>query len=635
MSDIIRLLPDSVANKIAAGEVVQRPASVIKELVENSIDAGASEVHIEVKDAGKTLIRVVDNGKGMSPTDARMAFERHATSKIRNAEDLFTLHSMGFRGEALPSICAISEVEVKTRTEGDTMGTRVEIVGATDAGQKVSQEPCICDKGTIISVKKLFFNVPARRKFLKSDNVELSNIMREFERMALVNNSVRMSIDTGSKRIDLRAGTLKQRIEDIWKNTLNGDQLLPVEVETSLVKIEGFVSRPEFARRRNPLQYLIVNGRVMRHPYFHKAVLSCYEHLIATDTQPCYFLKFTVDPASIDVNISPTKNEIKFEYEQQIWPIIASAVKTTLGKFAAVPSIDFSIDAIPLHPLRDGETPEAPHIDSHPEYNPFSQPPRKPASNNIGSNWDKLYAGFEKSNFNPIPAHNSAEQTPSAEPAPMETQQPVETLQPEETLFGLDVQAADPIPVCMQIASKYIVTSSGIDLMIIDQHRAHLKILYEEYLRMSVNAETVSQRVMFPDTITLDSSQQAALQEVESDLEGFGFMLEYESGNEWSICGIPTGSGKLDAKDVVLRILDSVTDDSANYGKDAAASFSVRERMALIMARSAAVRRGDRLSVKEMESIVAQLFSLPDPSLTPNGNPVFHILTPDAISRLL
>lgn len=635
MSDIIRLLPDSVANKIAAGEVVQRPASVIKELVENSIDAGATEVHIEVKDAGKTLIRVVDNGKGMSPTDARMAFERHATSKIRNAEDLFTLHSMGFRGEALPSICAISEVEVKTRTADSTMGTRVEIIGATDAGQNVSQEPCVCDKGTIIAVKKLFFNVPARRKFLKSDSVELSNIMREFERMALVNNNVRMSIDTGTKRIDLRAGTLKQRIEDIWKNTLNGDQLLPVEVETSLVNIEGFVSRPEFARRRNPLQYLIVNGRVMRHPYFHKAVLSCYEHLIATDTQPCYFLKFTVDPASIDVNISPTKNEIKFEYEQQIWPIIASAVKTTLGKFAAVPSIDFSIDAIPLHPLRDGETPEEPHFKNSPEYNPFSQPARKPICNNIGSNWDKLYAGFEKSNFNPIPSQSTAEQIPAAEQTSTAEQIPLDAPQSEETLFGIDLQSADPIPVCMQVAMKYIVTSSGQDLMIIDQHRAHLKILYEEYLRMSVNAETVSQRVMFPETLTLDASQQAALLEVEADLEGFGFMLEYESGNEWNICGIPTGSGKLNAKDVVLRILDSVSDDSANYGNDAAASFSVRERMALIMARSAAVRRGDRLSVKEMESIVTQLFSLPDPSFTPNGNSVFHILTPDAIGKLL
>ena len=626
MSDVIRLLPDSVANKIAAGEVVQRPASVIKELVENSIDAGATEVHIEVKDAGKTLIRVADNGKGMSPTDARMAFERHATSKIRSADDLFTLNSMGFRGEALPSICAISEVEVRTRTADSEMGTRVVIVGATDASQSVSQEPVLCDKGTVISVKKLFFNVPARRKFLKSDSVELSNIMREFERMALVNNNVRMSIDTGTRRIDLRAGTLRQRIEDIWKNSLNGDQLLPVDVDTSLVKIEGFVSRPEFARRRNPLQYLMVNGRVMRHPYFHKAVLSSYEHLIATDTQPCYFLKFTVDPASIDVNISPTKNEVKFEFEQQIWPIISAAVKATLGKFAAVPSIDFSVDALPIQPLREGEAVRAPEIECAPGYNPFREPPaRRYPPRGIGSDWEKLYEGFGSADFSP-----SSEERPSDD---FTVRREPDT--PSPGLFSGNEERGEVEPVCMQVALKYIVTSSGEDLMIIDQHRAHVKILYEDFLRKAVNSEAVSQRVMFPETITLDSSQQAALVEVDEELRGFGFVLEYESGCEWRITGMPAGAGKIDARDVVLRILDSVTEDSANYGKEAPATFSVSERMALIMARSSAVRRGDRLTVKEMESMVARLFSLPDPSLTPSGNPVFHLLTPSAIARLL
>ncbi|MDE6444960.1 MAG: DNA mismatch repair endonuclease MutL, partial [Muribaculaceae bacterium] len=315
MSDVIRLLPDSVANQIAAGEVIQRPASVIKELVENAVDAGASEIRIYLKDAGRTLIQVVDNGKGMSDTDARMAFERHATSKITAAADLFALSTMGFRGEALPSICAISQVEMKTRTEDSQVGTRLVINGSLVE----IQEPVVCDKGTNIMVKNLFFNTPARRKFLKSDNVETSNVMREFERLALVNNHIRMSIDTGSRVVDLRPGTFKQRIGDIWKNNLDL-HLLPIDVDTSLIKISGFISRPEYARRRNPLQYLIVNGRNMRHPYFHKAILNCYDSLIAADTQPCYFMKFEVDPASIDVNIHPTKNEIKFEYEQEIWP---------------------------------------------------------------------------------------------------------------------------------------------------------------------------------------------------------------------------------------------------------------------------------------------------------------------------
>ena len=307
MSDVIRLLPDSVANQIAAGEVIQRPASVIKELVENAVDAGATDIRIYLKDAGRTLIQVVDNGCGMSTVDARMAFERHATSKITRADDLFRLHTMGFRGEALPSICAISQVEVKTRTEDSEMGTQLVINGS----KVESQTPCICDKGTSISVRNIFFNVPARRKFLKSDNVELSNVMREFERLALVNNNIRLSIDTGNRKLDLRSASLHQRIHDIWKNNLKME-LLPVEVDTQLVKIHGYVSRPEYARRRNALQFLIVNGRNMRHPYFHKAIMSCFEGLISSDTQPCYFLKFEVDPSTIDVNIHPTKNEIKF-----------------------------------------------------------------------------------------------------------------------------------------------------------------------------------------------------------------------------------------------------------------------------------------------------------------------------------
>lgn len=313
MIDIIRQLPDTVANQIAAGEVVQRPASALKELVENSVDAGATEIQIVIKDAGRTLIQVVDNGKGMSHNDARMAFERHATSKISCADDLFSLHTMGFRGEALASICAISQVELKTCRSGESLGTRVIYSG----GHKEIQEPAVCTPGTNIMVRNLFFNVPARRKFLKSDSVELAAIMREFERLALVNNHLRMTISTGSRTIDLRAGSFKQRITDIWKNNLD-PHLLPIDVDTSLVKISGFISRPEHARRRNPLQYLIVNGRNMRHPYFHKGILSCFEGYIATDTQPCYFLKFEVDPKTIDVNISPTKSEIKFENEADI-----------------------------------------------------------------------------------------------------------------------------------------------------------------------------------------------------------------------------------------------------------------------------------------------------------------------------
>lgn len=612
MSDVIRLLPDSVANQIAAGEVIQRPASVIKELVENAVDAGATDIQVVVKDAGKTLIQVIDNGCGMSETDARMAFERHATSKISKADDLFTLRTMGFRGEALPSICAISEVEVRTRTAGSQVGTRLVILGS----KVTAQEPCVCDKGTVISVRKIFFNVPARRKFLKSDNVELSNIMREFERLALVNNNIRMHIDTGVRTLDLRAGSLRIRIEDIWKNNLKSDHLIPVDVDTSLVKIEGFVSRPEFARRRNPLQYLIVNGRNMRHPYFHKAIVSCYDSLIAADTMPCYFMRFTVDPSTIDVNIHPTKNEIKFEYEQQIWPILVSAVKTALGKYSAVPSIDFSIDAIPLHPARQGEEVPEPRVTYRDDYNPFTQPGRDRRVR-IESDWEKLYSNF-------------AEGRQEAEPMP----------EPATDIFSGPSQIPGDQPdmsasVCIQFAEKYIVTSTREGLLLIDQHRAHVRILYEDFLQRLERSEAVAQTQMFPETVELDESQQAALGDITGDLRRLGFTLEYESDRKWRIMSVPALPSGSEPRDVILRILDSIADDTANYGKEGDVGATLRERMALVMARSAAIRRGQRLSAAEMESVITSLFSLPSPSLTPDGHPVYTALDEHRISRLL
>lgn len=621
MSDIIRLLPDSVANQIAAGEVIQRPASVIKELVENAVDAGATDIRIVVKDAGKTLIQVADNGSGMSETDVRMAFERHATSKIKKADDLFTLRTMGFRGEALPSICAISEVEVRTRTADSQIGTRIVIVGS----KVTEQEPCVCEKGTVISVRKIFFNVPARRKFLKSDNVELSNIMREFERLALVNNHIRLGIDNGTRQLDLRAASLRLRIEDIWKGTLKSDHLIPVDVDTSLVKIEGFVSRPEFARRRNPLQYLIVNGRNMRHPYFHKAIVSCYESLIASDTMPNYFVKFTVDPATIDVNIHPTKNEIKFEYEQQIWPILVSAVKTALGKYSAVPSIDFSADPVPLHPLRAGDMPTAPRVEYRDDYNPFAS--QRQRADRPASNWERLYDAFRNGGREselvdaPVPEKTADTATP---PQGAEGQQ----------LFGESSGVSEVAPLCMQYASKYIVTTTRDGLVIIDQHRAHVKILYEEYLQKIGKAEAVSQTVMFPEPIELDESQQTALGEVMDELRRIGFTLEYEEGTTWRVTAVPAMLKNAEPRDVIMRILDSVTADSVNYGKEGNVASGLNERVALVMARSAAIRRGQKLTVTEMESITGSLFSMPDPSLTPSGNRIFSVLDETYIQRI-
>ncbi|MCH5241116.1 MAG: DNA mismatch repair endonuclease MutL [Muribaculaceae bacterium] len=607
MSDIIRLLPDSVANQIAAGEVIQRPASVIKELVENAVDAGATDIKIFIKDAGRTLIQVVDNGKGMTPTDARMAFERHATSKIKEASDLFSLHTMGFRGEALPSICAISQIEMKTRPMEMGIGSRLVI----NASKVESQESVACDQGTNILVKNIFFNVPARRKFLKSDNVELSNIMREFERLALVNNTIRMSIDTGNRTVDLKPGSFRQRIEDLWKNSLDL-HLIPIEVDTSLVKISGYISRPEYARRRNPLQYLIVNGRNMRHPYFHKAITGCYDSLISQDTQPCYFLKFEVDPESIDVNIHPTKNEIKFEYEQDIWPILQAAVKAALGKFGAVPSIDFNLDVVPVAPLPKGEKPKEPTIDVPRDYNPFSG---RPSSLSV-SNWDKLYSEFMfgAHGFN---KKESEENQPGSQGV-------IKEFRSDSALLNI----------CLQYADRYIVTSSKDGLLLIDQRRAHVKILFEEFYNHIKSGEQTSQGLMFPDSIEIEPSQQSAFEDILPELTKTGFRIEYDSETRWNITGIPSFMKNLDARDVVKRMIESVDDSDVNYGNTNGDARELLKRLALVMARGAAINYGQKLSSDEMEHIVGKLFALPDPSFTPNGNKIFHLLDSNYLKSL-
>lgn len=613
MSDIIKLLPDSVANQIAAGEVIQRPASVIKELVENAVDAGATEIKLTVADAGKTMIQVIDNGTGMSETDARMAFERHATSKIKSADDLFSLRTMGFRGEALPSICAISEVDIRTRRKDMKMGTHLLIEGS----KVISQEPCVCEYGTVFTVKRLFFNVPARRKFLKSDNVELSNIMREFERLALVNNNIRMSISTGTRQIDLRAGTLKQRIGDIWKNNINM-QLVPVQVDTTLIKIEGFVSRPEFARRRNPLQFFFVNGRHMRHPYFHKAILSCFETLIASGTQPNYFLKFAVDPDTIDVNIHPTKNEIKFEYEQEIWPILSASIRAALGQVSAVPSIDFELDSLPIHPLSKGEVPNTPELELKPGYNPFKES-ENGRPDRVHHNWESLYDKFQNEPYVENKGFFGVER---------------EAFKSDNEADSIERKTTEIAPLCMQFAEKYIITTSREGLLIIDQHRAHVKVLYEEYRKRATAMNIASQGVVFPEVLNLDESQRAALSDVENELKAMGYTLEYEDENKWLITGIPATKQRIDAVDVVMRVLDSVIVESENYGRENIDSSYVTDKIALVMARSGAIRRGTRLSTLEMEQLLGDLFSLSSPGFTPEGNKIYNIVSEERISRL-
>ena len=479
MSDVIHLLPDSVANQIAAGEVIQRPASVIKELVENAVDAGATTIHVVVVDAGRTSIQVIDDGKGMSETDARLSFERHATSKIAKADDLFALHTMGFRGEALASIAAVAHVELQTRREADEIGSCIRIAGS----KVVSQEPVSCPVGSNFKVENLFFNVPARRKFLKSNATELSNILTAFERIVLVYPDIHFTLHhNGTEMLNLKTGSLLQRISDVFGRQYSQD-LLPVEVHTAMCSITGFISKPEGARKKSGHDYFFVNGRYMKHPYFHKAVVTAYDRLIPEGMQVPYFLYFEVNPNDIDVNIHPTKTEIKFENEQAIWQILTAAVRDALGKFCEVPAIDFDTQGSPDIPLYDPArqvAPPQPHY--NPDYNPFK-------SSSHSSSWESLYEGLEKS--------------PSSAPAPEEGEMfgPTDDTQTPETILS------EKSPSHYQYKGKYLMTAVKSGLMIIDQHRANMRILYERYMEQMTNHTANTQKLLFPEVVQLAPSE--------------------------------------------------------------------------------------------------------------------------------
>ena len=665
MSDVIKLLPDSVANQIAAGEVIQRPASVIKELVENSVDAGAKSIKIILRDAGKNLIQVVDDGCGMSDTDARLAFERHATSKIRHAADLFELHTMGFRGEALPSIAAVAQIDLRTMRKGDSVGTHVEIA----ASKVESQTPEVCVPGTNLSVKNLFFNFPARRKFLKKDSVELSHIVHEFERLALVNPHLEFLLVHNDVTLhQLLPSSLKKRIADLFGKSLDR-QLIPVDTDTALVKITGFVSLPENARKRNALQYFFVNGRNMRHPYFHKAVMTCYEDLIPSDQQPNYFLNLEVDPQTIDVNIHPTKSEIKFENELAIWQIIIAAVKESLGKFNAGPAIDFNVDDAPEIPAFNPDATADFEAPLDPGYNPFATPARtapvasglnlssggqtsapsaagaKPSAMNwradhnaATSDWEKLYEGFMADSPLPsadipaaapweTPAASGPSLTPATDIIGSALNTPAATADP--SLPSLPEMGAAESPGLMQLANRYIITPSRDGLMVIDRHRAHIKVLYERYNATMAASTGNSQQVLFPETVTLSASQNVILRSITDDLRAIGFELTESEGNQWSIDGIPSALGDQNPSDTLLKIISDVEDGGEVSADD------MKRKVVTAMARAAAIRPGQPLTAAEADKLLASLLSLPDPTFTPDGHRIITLITPDELSSRL
>lgn len=651
MSDVIQLLPDSVANQIAAGEVIQRPASVIKELVENSIDAGATQVKIILRDAGKTLIQVVDDGCGMSDTDARLAFERHATSKIRQASDLFELHTMGFRGEALPSIAAVAQIDLRTMRRDSQIGTHLELA----ASKFVSQTPEACTPGSNLAVKNLFFNFPARRKFLKKDAVELGHITREFERLALVNPSVEFELYHNDVNLyQLLPGTLRQRIAGLFGKSID-KQLIPVGTETPLVKISGFVCLPEFARKRNAQQFFFVNGRNMRHPYFHKAVMNCYEELIAAEHQPNYFLNFEVDPQTIDVNIHPTKSEIKFENEQPIWQILSAAIREALGKFNAIPSLDFDQEDAPEIPVFDpslsGKLDLGGLDDS---YNPFAQDSHKssatPVDNLSGisepsrlntsspsthttpsrgshlNDWDKLYADFQNatgggSSLPPTPESFLTDETE----LPKRIEASV-----LNSLPGTEIAA--PAGGLLQLANRYLVTVGTDSLILVDRHRAHVKILFERFLSETESSVGKSQQVLFADLLELTPSQKGVLDSIAAEVKSLGYDLEFSQAADEGIfrCemrGVPAMLGNTNAAEALTKIIADAEEGLGNPGED------MRRRVALSLAQSAAIRANERMQNTDAERLLAELFSMPDPSYTPDGHPVILQIPVAEISR--
>ena len=612
MSDVIHLLPDSVANQIAAGEVIQRPASVVKELVENSLDAGATTIQIIIKDAGRTFIQVIDNGKGMSETDARMSFERHATSKIKKADDLFSLNTMGFRGEALASIAAVAQVELRSKQAENELGVLLEISGSTLEKQSAIN----CANGSMFSVKNLFFNIPARRKFLKTNSTELNHIITEFNRIAIINPSISFSLIHNDNAIfQLSESNLRQRITAIFGKNIN-QQLLPIETSTSLINISGFVGKPESAKKQMHNQYFFVNGRYMRHPYFHKAVMKAFDRMLSPETSPSYFISFTIDPANIDVNIHPTKTEIKFDNEQAIWSIIMATVREALGKFNIVPGIDFDQANATEMPLINSTTKiELPRTTFNPEYNPFNQHKlNNGESKKENFNWEKLYEGFESEKG--IVSIENQSNLPFSEGVNNSKEQ-------EENIKINDTVCAD----FFQYRAKYILTTVKSGLMLIDQRRAHERILYEQHLQHIRTQKGISHQLLFPELLELSTEDCLLLEEITADLSFVGFDIDCFGKNTYRINGIPANFEGINAIKVIEDML-AANRERTNSGKTA-----IHENIALSLAKALAIPYGKILSREEINQLINQLFSCENHNYTPDGKIIINLLTSEELEK--
>ncbi|AGC77913.1 DNA mismatch repair protein MutL [Nonlabens dokdonensis] len=606
MSDIIKLLPDHVANQIAAGEVVQRPASVVKELLENAIDAGATQVQLIVKNAGKTLVQVIDNGKGMSMTDARMAFERHATSKISNADDLFNLHTKGFRGEALASVAAVSQISVKSKRQEDDLGTLLEIEGS----KVTKQEPVVSSQGTMISVRNLFYNVPARRKFLKSDQVELRNITDEFHRVAMVHPEVAMSFSHNDNSLfNLIKSTHRQRIVSIMGGKTN-EKLVPVEEETELMSIKGYIGKPEFARKTRGLQYFFVNGRFIKHNYLNHAVLSAFDGLLKEKSNPAYFLYLTVPRDSVDINIHPTKTEVKFDDEHSLYAILRASVKHALGQFT-INSIDFHQEKqyeVPYEVAKN-KTSNSPRIEVDPDFNPFQQEKsnvsntrtqsfQKPAA----APWESLYAGIEESSK--LIDESEKEQVTSSMFEKHEVEQ--------RNIF--------------QLQRKFVISTLSSGLLVVNQQRAHERVLYEKLLRQLTVQNGVSQQLLFPIKLNLPAEEVSILLQLQDELEHTGFLFKSLHDNVVEIEGLPLELKEKDVPSVLEAVIAKEQEDVPEY------SYSPADGLAQTMAASMSIKTGEALTKEAMENLVDELFACKEPEITASGKKIFINLSGDSLN---
>lgn len=613
MPDIIQLLPDSVANQIAAGEVVQRPASAVKELMENALDAGATSIKLIVKDAGKTLIQVIDNGCGMSETDARMSFERHATSKIRKAEDLFSIRTMGFRGEAMASIAAIAQVELKTKRIGDEVGVKIDIEGS----ELKNQEACSTPEGTSISVKNLFYNIPARRNFLKTDSVELRHIIEEFQRVAIPNPQVAFSLHHNNTEIfHLENGSLKQRLMALFGSSYN-TRLVPVEEDTDIVKIKGFVIKPEFAKKTRGEQFFFLNKRFIKNPYLHHAVQSAFEQLLPADSFASYFLLLDVDPKTIDINIHPTKTEVKFEDEKAIYAFLRSTVKKSLGQFNIAPTLDFNQEAhlynMPLHKPADGFI-KQPTIKVDPNYNPFktespsSYTKPKPSERELSnqSNWEKMYEQHTGNTGNG--------------PKEEEIQQTINTDWNDELHESNQ-------KLTYQLHNKYILSHIKTGFMVIDQQGAHERILYERILDTFEKHKSSTQQELFPKTIELNSSDFALVKELQDEIQAMGFDIREFGKNTYVIHGVPADTVGHDSIALLEGLIENYKQNLQELKSDK------RENLARSMARNTSIKSGKVLTQQEMNNLIDELFACKMPYSAPNGKPTITTFSNDDLDK--